>query len=166
MLGGNGTIEDMSPLPRLYREVPVQESWEGPHGTLMAQLVRDAARAKMHGAFTGSVQAILLDVEDSALGPVRERALAELTETRERLDTLLRGDLEVAAYHARGLFGRLGRLLQVAVLLEQADRDAASRALGWLPAAAQLLLAGAPAASADAIAASEVPSVVTAIIGA
>src|SRR3990167_10241670 len=28
ILGGNGTIEDFSPLPRLYREVPVQESWE------------------------------------------------------------------------------------------------------------------------------------------
>src|SRR5918999_1085635 len=30
-LGGNGTIEDFSPLPRLYRDAIVFESWEGTH---------------------------------------------------------------------------------------------------------------------------------------
>src|ERR1019366_10573463 len=31
VLGGNGTIEDFSPLPRLYRDAVVFESWEGTH---------------------------------------------------------------------------------------------------------------------------------------
>jgi alkylation response protein AidB-like acyl-CoA dehydrogenase len=44
VLGGNGTIEDFSPLPRLYRDAVVFESWEGTHNVLCAQVRRDCAR--------------------------------------------------------------------------------------------------------------------------
>ncbi|HUO48167.1 MAG TPA: acyl-CoA dehydrogenase family protein, partial [Acidimicrobiales bacterium] len=44
VLGGNGTIEDFSPLPRLYRDAIVYESWEGTHNVLCAQVQRDCAR--------------------------------------------------------------------------------------------------------------------------
>jgi acyl-CoA dehydrogenase len=44
VLGGNGTIEDFSPLPRLYRDAIVFESWEGTHNVLCAQVLRDLAR--------------------------------------------------------------------------------------------------------------------------
>jgi hypothetical protein len=44
ILGGNGTIEDFSPLPRLYRDSIVFESWEGTHNVLCAQVHRDCAR--------------------------------------------------------------------------------------------------------------------------
>lgn len=44
VLGGNGTIEDFSPLPRLYRDAVVFESWEGTHNVLCAQVQRDCAR--------------------------------------------------------------------------------------------------------------------------
>ena len=43
VLGGNGTIEDFSVLPRLYRDAIVVESWEGTHNTLCAQVLRDFA---------------------------------------------------------------------------------------------------------------------------
>jgi alkylation response protein AidB-like acyl-CoA dehydrogenase len=43
-LGGNGTIEDFSPLPRLWRDAIVFESWEGTHNVLCAQVLRDLAR--------------------------------------------------------------------------------------------------------------------------
>jgi acyl-CoA dehydrogenase len=43
-LGGNGTIEDFSPLPRLYRDAIVFESWEGTHNILCAQALRDLER--------------------------------------------------------------------------------------------------------------------------
>ncbi len=43
-LGGNGTIEDFSPLPRLYRDAIVFESWEGTHNVLVAQVLRDLAK--------------------------------------------------------------------------------------------------------------------------
>jgi alkylation response protein AidB-like acyl-CoA dehydrogenase len=44
VLGGNGTIEDFSPLPRLYRDAVVFESWEGTHNVLCAQVRRDCAK--------------------------------------------------------------------------------------------------------------------------
>jgi alkylation response protein AidB-like acyl-CoA dehydrogenase len=44
VLGGNGTIEDLSPLPRLYREVPVQETpvttpWRTGYPARIARLI-------------------------------------------------------------------------------------------------------------------------------
>ncbi len=44
ILGGNGTIESFSALPRLYRDSVVYESWEGTHNVLCAQVQRDCSR--------------------------------------------------------------------------------------------------------------------------
>ena len=140
ILGGNGTIEDLSPLPRLYREVPVQESWEGPHNTLMAQLHRDALRSKMHDALLSASQDMLLAVQRPALRPTRDLAMAALDDTRNNLISLLRQEPEVAGLHIRSLMGRAARLWQVALLLEDADRTYGEAGLGWLPAAPELLL--------------------------
>ena len=137
ILGGNGTIEDFSPLPRLYREVPVQESWEGPHNTLMAQLLRDAARAKLHHAALDWARDALLGVTRLALADPRDRALAALADLGGRLDALLRRDPDDAGLHARRLAGRLARLLQIALLL--ADADASGEDV--VAAAARLLIA-------------------------
>jgi acyl-CoA dehydrogenase len=140
ILGGNGTIEDLSPLPRLYREVPVQESWEGPHNTLVAQFLRDTLRAKVHDALLDAVRDTLVGLSVSALAAARDRALVAVGETRERLERLVRGDPELAALHARDVVVRIGRLLQVSLLLEDAQRAAADAPLAWLGAAAELLL--------------------------
>ncbi|HSE91806.1 MAG TPA: acyl-CoA dehydrogenase family protein [Methylomirabilota bacterium] len=129
ILGGNGTIEDFSPLPRLWREAPVQESWEGPHNTLMAQLLRDAERAKMHDALFDRVEEALLAAGGPAGGAVVERALAARDELRERFVALLRGGGDRAALHVRPLAHRMGRLFQVALLLEQAAAAAEPRPL-------------------------------------
>ena len=140
ILGGNGTIEDLSPLPRLYREVPVQESWEGPHNTLMAQLYRDAQRSKMHDALLTATQDLLLAVAHPALAATRDLAMTVLDDARSDLVTLLRQEPEVAGLHVRALMGRVARLWQVALLLEDADRMRGEPGLDWLPAAAELLL--------------------------
>jgi len=140
ILGGNGTIEDFSPLPRLYRDVPVQETWEGPHNTLMAQMLRDAARAKMHDALLGYAQDVLLGAGPAAFSKTRDRALAALEETRGRLAGLLRGDLADAALHIRVLMTRVARITQVALLLEDAQYAADDPGWAWLEAAAELIL--------------------------
>jgi alkylation response protein AidB-like acyl-CoA dehydrogenase len=44
VLGGNGTIEEFSVLPRLYRDAIVYESWEGTHNVLVAQVLNDLGR--------------------------------------------------------------------------------------------------------------------------
>lgn len=41
VFGGYGAIEDVSILPRLYRDACVHELWEGPKNVLLAQMYRD-----------------------------------------------------------------------------------------------------------------------------
>jgi len=160
ILGGNGTIEEFSPLPRLYREVPVQESWEGPHNTLMAQLYRDALRSKMHDALLTASEDILLAVQDPALRTRRDRALAALDDLRGSLNGLLRREPHEAGLHIRGLMGRAARVAQVALLLEDADRASREAGLGWLAAAAELLLKRWALPSYDAVADPAYPELV------
>ncbi len=49
-LGGNGYVEE-SPLPRLYREAPVNAIWEGSGNIMALDLLRAAAREKEKAAY-------------------------------------------------------------------------------------------------------------------
>jgi acyl-CoA dehydrogenase len=118
-LGGNGTIEDFSPLPRLYRDAIVFESWEGTHNVLCAQALRDLER---------------FDAVDLAV----QRAGAS-----EDLAARLRRSIaepEFGALHFRRQLAELVRSLQVRAL-RHSDPDAAGlierRHLvrGWNPEA-------------------------------
>jgi hypothetical protein len=94
-LGGNGTIEDFSPLPRLYRDAIVFESWEGTHNVLCAQVLRDLTR---------------LDAVD---------LVVERSSASEELATRLRRSVEdpgVGALHGRRQLDELVRSLQVKAL--------------------------------------------------
>ncbi len=118
-LGGNGTIEDFSPLPRLYRDAIVFESWEGTHNVLCAQFLRDLGR---------------LD----AVELVVERAGAS-----EELAARLRRSLaepEFGALHGRRQIAQLVRALQVKLLRrsDSASADLVERrhlVPGWSPEA-------------------------------
>jgi alkylation response protein AidB-like acyl-CoA dehydrogenase len=50
VLGGNGVEERFSPLPRLWRDAVVMETWEGPHNVLFTQAVRDMRRYDVDAA--------------------------------------------------------------------------------------------------------------------
>jgi hypothetical protein len=94
-LGGNGTIEDFSPLPRLYRDAIVFESWEGTHNVLCAQVLRDLTR---------------LDAVD---------LIVERSGASEELAARLRRSIEVpavGALHGRRQLDQLVRSLQVKAL--------------------------------------------------
>jgi hypothetical protein len=47
LLGGNGIEERFSPLPRLWRDSIVMETWEGPHNVLLTQALRDLRRYRV-----------------------------------------------------------------------------------------------------------------------
>ena len=49
VLGANGIEERFSPLPRLYRDAAVMETWEGPHNVLLTQAARDLVRLRIDG---------------------------------------------------------------------------------------------------------------------
>ena len=85
-LGGNGTIEDFSPLPRLYRDAIVFESWEGTHNVLCQQVLRDLRRLDAAGLVlervadvdTGDLDERLgRSVADPELGPLHIRRQLE-----------------------------------------------------------------------------------------
>ena len=117
-LGGNGTIEDFSPLPRLYRDAIVFESWEGTHNVLCAQVLRDLGR---------------MDAVDLAV----ERAGGS-DELAMRLRRSV-SDPEFGALHVRRQLDGLVRSLQAACLRRQGEHDSAElltrRHLtqGWSP---------------------------------
>jgi alkylation response protein AidB-like acyl-CoA dehydrogenase len=102
-LGGNGTIEDFSPLPRLYRDAIVFESWEGTHNVLCAQVLRDLAR---------------FDAVDLAI----ERAMAP-PEVAAGLRRAVSAP-EWGALHGRRQLDRLVRSLQVSALRESKPASA------------------------------------------
>ena len=125
VLGGNGTIEEFSVLPRLYRDAIVYESWEGTHNVLVAQVLHDLRRL----AILEVVEARLLTVLEGASDPtladaLRERLVATLATVRR-----CRDDEEFGAWHFRDALEQLGILSQAAYLV----------AAGEAPAAAHLL---------------------------
>jgi alkylation response protein AidB-like acyl-CoA dehydrogenase len=118
-LGGNGTIEDFSPLPRLYRDAIVFESWEGTHNVLCAQVLRDLER---FDAVDLAVQRA--DASDDLAARLR-RSMAEPA---------------LGALHFRRQLAELVRSLQVSVLRDS-DLNAAELVerrhlvAGWNPEA-------------------------------
>jgi acyl-CoA dehydrogenase len=110
-LGGNGTVEDFSPLPRLWRDAIVFESWEGTHNVLCAQVLRDLERldavdvALEHVAEvdTGDLgERLRRSVEDPAHGALHVRAQLETLVRAVQAGGLRRlGDEAVAELHVR-----------------------------------------------------------------
>jgi alkylation response protein AidB-like acyl-CoA dehydrogenase len=111
-LGGNGAIEDFSPLPRLYRDAIVFESWEGTHNVLCAQVLRDLERF-------GSLELVLersqgVDARiDATLEVLRPRLQRSLDEPRS------------GALHFRRQLDRLVRTIQAACLVREGNEAVA-----------------------------------------
>src|SRR5690242_21080057 len=57
-LGGNGYIEEC-PLPRLYREAPVNSIWEGSGNVICLDVIRAARREP------AAIDALLAELEDA-----------------------------------------------------------------------------------------------------
>lgn len=117
-LGGNGTIEDFSPLPRLYRDAIVFESWEGTHNVLCAQVLRDLSRFDALDLVLERVRGVLPDVDESE---VVDEAFREL-EPRLRRSV---SDEAFGALHFRRQLATLMRGVQAASLLAEGRRPTA-----------------------------------------
>ncbi len=120
VLGGNGAMENFSVLPRLLRDSAIFEAWEGAHGTLMAQSVRDCQRSKLHEAFVDAIRRTFDSLSDSQW---KERGLAKLEELRDELDNVLALDELSAGVFFRELADRMVYLFYAARLAVQAEHD-------------------------------------------
>jgi alkylation response protein AidB-like acyl-CoA dehydrogenase len=119
VLGGNGTIEDFSPLPRLYRDSIVFESWEGTHNVLCAQVHRDCARFELLNAvFTW------LDSTLDAASPRSASDVAFVRDAIERLEEDIQNSVRsspVTPAAFRPQLARLTRIIQAVCLIENSD---------------------------------------------
>ena len=148
VLGGNGYVEE-SPLPRLYREAPVNSLWEG-SGNVMALDVLRALRAGGDDAL-----AALRAELDPARGGCRayDRAWDDwLDEARRAMrDGGSSGGSDgTHAAQARRLAAGLARLWQAALLIRHAPAWVADAfAAGRLDGDASALFGELPAAACD-----------------
>ena len=107
VLGGNGTIEDFSVLPRLYRDTAVLENWEGTHNTLCAQVLRDFAQRQLHFFWIEELREALGRVDLPQLAPHRQRASELLDSIASHIQQLLDGDPVEASLFFRPLVDRM-----------------------------------------------------------
>ena len=113
VLGGNGTVEDFSVLPRLLRDNVVYENWEGSHNVLLAQVQRDMRRYRVHEPFFALVEEMLTSLPFNRL---KREGLEALGKIREQLDALLEMDEQSASVPFRPLMDRLTDLYYVACM--------------------------------------------------
>jgi acyl-CoA dehydrogenase len=118
LLGGNGTIESFSILPRLLRDVIVYENWEGTHNVLLAQVQRDMRRYGVQESFFGSTKAMLEAVRDRDVG---KEGLQELERIEAEVTEVLAMPELTAAIYARPLLKRLTYLYYSACLATEAE---------------------------------------------
>jgi len=124
VLGGNGTIEDFSVLPRLYRDAMVYESWEGSHNVLVAQVLNDLRRLPILDSVADWLTGVVDTVGDADLAAVLSAELdGLLASARQCVD-----DPVVGAWHFREVVDRIGVLAEAA-LLAGAGEDALARHL-------------------------------------
>lgn len=62
ILGGNGTIESFSILPRLLNDCIVCENWEGTHFTLWMQILRDIEKFQIDHIFSDFIKQELASI--------------------------------------------------------------------------------------------------------
>jgi alkylation response protein AidB-like acyl-CoA dehydrogenase len=138
VLGGNGTIEDFSVLPRLLRDAVVYEQWEGTHNVLTAQVLRDLGRLGLAGVVIDQTAVLLKGIGDDDLALVGGRAEAALEDLAGGISRSLE-DAEFGSLHFRTQLERLLRTHQVALLLDAAAGEENRAVAAELTAAATLL---------------------------
>ena len=112
ILGGNGTIEDFSILPRLSRDSVVYESWEGTHNVLVAQVLRDLGRFDLLGVVADRLDALVARATNPTAAIVAQAA----KETRA-LTERCSDDPSFGALHFRAVLDRWLVAFQAASLL-------------------------------------------------
>jgi putative acyl-CoA dehydrogenase len=114
-LGGNGYVEDYSPMPRLLRDAPLNSVWEGSGNVTALDVLRALARTPH------SADALLAEIDLAAGDPRVAAAAASLRQSLKEAAA----DSQAAQQHARRLGGQLTVTLQAALLVRHAPAPVA-----------------------------------------
>ncbi|MGH2537304.1 MAG: acyl-CoA dehydrogenase family protein [Candidatus Promineifilaceae bacterium] len=125
ILGGNGTIESFSVLPRLLRDIVVYENWEGTHNVLLAQTQRDMRRFGGHGPL---LEAMRQSFEASGISELRDPGLVETSQTAAEIEEVLAMDELTGSLYFRPLMERLTHLYYAACLAVEAGWELREKA--------------------------------------
>jgi putative acyl-CoA dehydrogenase len=109
-LGGNGYIEDYSPMPRLLRDAPLNSIWEGSGNVTALDVLRALTRTP------DSADALLAEIDLASGDPRAAAAGASLR--RDLKDAS--GTDPAAQRHARRLAGQITLALQASLLARHA----------------------------------------------
>jgi len=120
-LGGNGTIETFSVLPRLLRDCIVYETWEGPHNVLMARLYRDLRKASALNQAFMCLQKVFKNVEATELADVCHSALRRVETLRVEIEKELNGSDVEPSWAFRAAMDVFGNLFFLARICAEAD---------------------------------------------
>ncbi len=118
VLGGNGTIEEFSVLPRLYRDAMVYESWEGTHNVLTAQVLNDLRRLPLLDEVVDPAEPLPRPGRRVGGGEAAVRGLLGTAVEDARRCVI---DPAYGAWHFRAVLDRLGVLAEAAYLLEAGE---------------------------------------------
>jgi acyl-CoA dehydrogenase len=118
VLGGNGTIENFSVLPRLLRDNIVYENWEGTHNVLLAQLQRDIRRYQIHNPFFAVTRDL---IERNTQEALRSEALDILDNLVGELEEVLGMDELTAGIYFRPLMDRIADMYYAACMMSEAE---------------------------------------------
>ncbi|MBI5507084.1 MAG: acyl-CoA dehydrogenase family protein [Deltaproteobacteria bacterium] len=125
ILGGNGTIEDFSVVPRLLRDNLVYESWEGTHNVLCLQVLRDCAKLALFPNVHDEITTLLESVEDPELRAEVPGLVETSSDLSARMTRSIRNP-EHGRIHFRRQLTELARLFQASRLMWEADREKAA----------------------------------------
>lgn len=88
VFGGHGVMEEFSSLPRIFRDVVVNEQWEGPRSLLLTQIYRDMtrvvdwypAREFVQDVLAGASEETILGFSELLEDLLQKPVLGEVTE--------------------------------------------------------------------------------------
>jgi alkylation response protein AidB-like acyl-CoA dehydrogenase len=126
-MGGNGTIEDFSILPRLLRDGVVYETWEGAHNVLVAQTFRDLQKHTTVGLAFDYLESAFRSVAVPVLDAMKSGALHLVELLRKWMTSELENDPREPSWQFRtavSLFGDLFFLSQICARANWAAQNA------------------------------------------
>ncbi|TPW15878.1 MAG: hypothetical protein FD127_474 [Acidimicrobiaceae bacterium] len=124
VLGGNGTIEDFSVLPRLYRDAMVYESWEGTHNVLAAQVLTDLGRLPILSVLEERVGKLLTRSTSPIADELASRWEAAIVDANRAVT-----DADYGAWNFRDILHQISGLYTCAHLLDDGQPVAAEHLL-------------------------------------
>ncbi|HZS04492.1 MAG TPA: acyl-CoA dehydrogenase family protein [Blastocatellia bacterium] len=125
VLGGNGAMETFSVLPRLLRDCVIFEAWEGAHNTLLAQVLRDIHRYRVHEPFCTHLVHLFSSLQSGQMAELHAQGLGQVESLRSELNGLLKEDELTGSIAFRRAAERMMYLFYAACMAREAERGEA-----------------------------------------